>query len=79
MVSELTYRYAGRRTTPHRFRDIIAYTWLQEHPSDYLSLSKLLWHRNVNTTIQIYGARFNESSGVVAMESWLQERNGATK
>jgi integrase len=74
LVSELTYRYTGQRTTPHRFRDIIAYTWLKHHPTDFLSLAKLLWHRNVNTTIKIYGARFNESSGVAAMESWLDSR-----
>jgi integrase len=74
MVSELTLRYAGKRTTPHRYRDIVAYAWLHDHPTDFLSLSKLLWHRNINTTIAIYGSRFNESNGSVAMESWLDER-----
>ena len=73
-VRQLTLRYAGRIVSPHRFRDIVAYAWLQDHPDDYLRLSKLLWHRNINTTIRIYGARFNESSGVCAMESWLEER-----
>lgn len=74
-VSELTLRYKGRRVTPHAFRDIVAYTWLKEHPKDYLTLSKMLWHSNINTTIQIYGSRFNESNGVSAMEAWLDERN----
>jgi integrase len=73
-VGALTLRYAGRRVSPHRFRDIVAYAWLDAHPEDYLRLSKLLWHRNVATTIQIYGARFNESNGVCAMEAWLDER-----
>jgi len=79
LVRELTFRYAGRQVTPHRFRDIVAYAWLLDHPDDYLRLSKLLWHRNINTTLRIYGARFNESSGVVAMESWLEERQKGKK
>jgi integrase/recombinase XerD len=79
MVSELTLRHAGRRVTPHPFRDIVAYTWLKEHPKDYLTLSKQLWHSNINTTIQIYGSRFNESNGVSAMESWLEEREANSR
>lgn len=74
-VSRLTLRYGGRRVTPHLFRDIVAFTWLKEHPQDFLTLSKLLWHSNVNTTIRIYGGRFNESSGVCAMEAWLDRRS----
>lgn len=74
LVSTLTLRYGGKRVTPHLFRDIVAFTWLEDHPDDYLRLSKLLWHTNINTTIKTYGGRFNESSGVCAMESWLEER-----
>lgn len=78
-ISEATIRYGTKRVTPHRFRDIVAYAWLTAHPRDFLVLSKLLWHRNINTTIKIYGSRFNESSGVVAMESWLEEREAKSK
>lgn len=74
IVSELTMRYSGRRVTPHPFRDIVAFTWLKAHPADFLTLSKMLWHLNVTTTIKVYGGRFNESSGVCAMEAWLNER-----
>ncbi len=75
VISSLTLRYAGRRVTPHLFRDVVAFAWLKEHPGDYLTLSKLLWHSNINTTIHYYGGRFNESSGVVAMENWRTERD----
>ena len=78
-VSDLTLRHGGRRVSPHLFRDVVAFTWLKEHPKDYLTLAKLLWHRNVNTTIKTYAARFNESSGVCAMESWLDEREAKAK
>ena len=79
LVSQATLRFGGRRVTPHLFRDIFAYTWLREHPKDFLTVSKMLWHSNINTTIRIYGSRFNESSAVCAMETWLEERAAATK
>ena len=60
----------GHRVTPHLFRDIVAYAWLKANPKDYLTLSKMLWHKNVSTTIYYYGSRFNDSSASVAMESW---------
>jgi integrase len=76
-ISAMTIRYAGTRVTPHLFRDIVAYTWLKEHPTDYLTLSKMLWHSGPEMVIRVYGRRFNVSNGVSAMESWLdgRERN----
>jgi hypothetical protein len=56
------------------FRDIVAFGWLKSNPKDFLSLSKMLWHSDPAFTIRVYGFRFNESSGVCAMESWLDER-----
>lgn len=79
VVSTLTLRHGGRRVTPHHFRDIVAFKWLKEHPRDFLTLSKILWHTNIQTTIKIYGSQFNESSGVCAMESWLEEREAKSK
>jgi integrase len=74
VIGNWTTKFAPVRTTPHMIRDSVAYLWLREHPMDFLSLSKILWHKNVQTTIQIYGARFNESSGTCAMEAWLDQR-----
>jgi integrase len=73
-ISDLTLRYGGRRVTPHLFRDVVAFAWLKSNPEAYLRLSKMLWHKNVSTTIDIYGSRFNQASGVIAMEEWLTER-----
>ena len=75
LVSQATLRYGGRRVTPHLFRDVFAYTWLKSHAKDYLTVSKALWHSNLQTTIKIYGGRFNESSAVCAVEQWLEERS----
>jgi len=74
VIGHWTTQFASNRTTPHMIRDSVAYKWLKEHPKDYLTLSKILWHKNVQTTIEIYGARFNESSGMCAMEQWLDQR-----
>ncbi|MDR5726232.1 MAG: tyrosine-type recombinase/integrase [Terriglobia bacterium] len=74
VIGHWTLRYAGVRTTPHLFRDAVAFRWLKEHPKDYLTLSKMLWHKSPQMVIQTYGARFNESSGVCAMEAWLDQR-----
>jgi hypothetical protein len=79
MISTLTLRYGGRRVTPHLFRDIVSFRWLKEHAKDFLTLSKILWHQDVNTTIRTYGARFNESCGASAMDSWLEERAAKPK
>jgi integrase len=57
------------------FRDIYAYMWLEKFPEDYLTVSKLLWHKNINTTINIYGRRFNESAALCRMESMLYGDN----
>jgi len=77
IVGQWTTLFASNRTTPHLIRDAVAYRWLKEHPQDYLTLSKILWHKNVQTTINHYGARFNESSGICAMETWRDQRNAS--
>lgn len=74
VISTMTLRHGGRRVTPHIYRDIFAFAWLKEHPSDYLTLAKILWHSNINTTIRKYGSQFNESSGVCSAESWVEGR-----
>jgi integrase len=79
VVESLTLRFGGTRVTPHLFRDIVAFAWLKAHPKDFLSLSKMLWHSSPDLAIKTYGSRFNESSGVCAMESWLEEREAKSK
>ncbi len=74
LISQSTLRYGGRRVTPHLFRNIFVYTWLKAYPKDFLTVSKALWHRNIQTTIRIYGSKFDESTAVCAIESWLDER-----
>ncbi len=79
LVVRLTMRYGGRPVNPHLFRDIVAFAWLKEHPRDYLTLSRILWHANIQVTIKTYGSRFDESSGMCAMEAWIEEREAKSK
>lgn len=74
LIANITVRYAGRRTTPHLFRDSFAYKWLQDHPTDYLTLSKHLWHKDVHTTLGHYGSKFDTSRAACDVEKWLESR-----
>jgi integrase len=74
LISNLTLRYSGRRVTPHLFRDIFAFKWLEDHPEDYLTVSRALWHTNIETTLQVYGRRFDESHALRRVEEWLDGR-----
>jgi integrase len=73
-VKELASRYGGKAVNPHLFRDIVAFEWLKNHPEDYLTLSKLLWHRNIEQTLKVYGSRFDESTGIARMDDWRTSR-----
>ena len=44
--------------TPRIFRDIFACAWLEDHPEDFLTLSKILWHLNINSTLRILRPEF---------------------
>jgi integrase len=70
-ITSMTLRYVSKKVNPHLFRDIFAFFWLDAHPEDYLTLSKMLWHKNINTTLRRYGRRFDESHGLRKVEEWL--------
>jgi hypothetical protein len=72
LVGNLTLRYAQKRMTPHRFRDAFAHWWLKKHPQDYLTISKKLWHRNIQTTLRVYGCKFDESEADCRIEEYAE-------
>jgi hypothetical protein len=74
LFDDITYRYVQKGVTPHLLRDVFAYQYLQERPRDYLTLSKHLWHKDLNTTINIYGSQFDTSWAACAIEEWLETR-----
>ncbi|HWR14145.1 MAG TPA: hypothetical protein VN577_04925 [Terriglobales bacterium] len=74
LVAQRFYQFTGHRVTPHLVRDILAYAWLDQHSEDYLTVSKVLWHQDINTTLRIYGRDFDESNGVCRIDEWLLSR-----
>jgi integrase len=74
IVAGHTLRYTGKRLHPHLVRDIVTVAWLDNHPDDYLTISKLLWHQDVLTTLLVYAQNFDESHAVCGMEAWLRSR-----
>jgi len=80
-VEEATAIYAGRAVNPHLFRDIIALAFLKEpkHNGDFLTLSKILWHKNHMVTIMEYAWMYDESVGVNVAAKWSEERRSGRK
>jgi hypothetical protein len=72
-VRNLTARYAGKIVTPHQFRHAFAFKWLKDHPEDYLTLSKHLWHCDLKVTIRVYGRDFDESYAACRVEDWFED------
>ena len=70
-ISEIVLKHAGRRMTPHLFRNAFAYAYLDAHSEDFLTLSKILWHKTIQYTLSVYGKTFDESNGVRRVDEWL--------
>src|SRR5919197_3673101 len=64
---------------PHLLRDIFAYRWLDDHPEDYATLAVILWHKDIRTTLRIYGRDFNESNGICSIDAWLRRRKPSVR
>jgi integrase len=73
-MGRITMGYAGRRVTPQLLRDVFAVAWLNDHPEDFVTLSRILWHRNINTTIRVYCRNFDESYATRHIEDWLDQK-----
>ena len=70
IVRNITRKYVGRAVNPHLCRDIFAIAWLEVHPEDYLTLSKILWHKDVKVTLQRYARNFDESHAARRVDEW---------
>jgi site-specific recombinase XerD len=79
LMANVTARYVGRSVNPHFFRNIFAVKYLEERPEDYLTLSKILWHRNISATIGLYARKFDESHGARRAEEWQEARKKRKK
>ncbi len=76
-VEEVTAIHVGRAINPHLFRDIYALAYLKANNGDYLTLSKILWHKNHLVTTMEYGWMYDESVGTNVAGKWRAERSSA--
>lgn len=82
LVGKLTSRFANCRISPATIRLSFAFKWLTENPDDYLTLSQLLRHTDVSTTIRMFGIpsyRYSSVSDAMRkVEDWAQHRKSKT-
>jgi hypothetical protein len=74
LFGRLTLRYAGRWATPHLVRDAYAHAWLDDHPEDYLTVSRTLWHRPIRQTLERYGRGYDTARALGKSSAWLERR-----
>jgi hypothetical protein len=74
LLSKLTAVHGGVRVTPRLIRETVAFAWMADHPTDFLTLSKILWLKHDDKVIRFAPRGFNLSSGVCGMEKWLDSR-----
>jgi len=74
LFGRLTLQYARRWATPHLVRDAFAHAWLDDHPADYLTVSRVLMHRSIRQTLLRYGRNYDASRALEKTSTWLQQR-----
>lgn len=74
LVGELTGRFANRQIIPAAIRLSFAFKWLSENPNDYFTLSCLLGHKDVRTTIRLFWVPtyLSVSGAMRKFEDWAQ-------
>ncbi len=50
----LLYTHLGFKMTPHQFRHLSAWLYLRRRPGDFVTVQKLLGHKNIKTTMNFY-------------------------
>ncbi len=53
-IKALLREHLGFPMTPHQFRHLGACLYLRRHPGDYVTVQKLLGHKNIKTTMSFY-------------------------
>jgi hypothetical protein len=82
LVGKLTGRFANCRISPATIRISFAFQWLTENPNDYPTLSQLLRHADVSTTVRMFGIpsyRLSVFDAMCKVEDWAQHRKSKTE
>jgi hypothetical protein len=76
-VRDITFIFWPPRKSPF-VQTHLATIFLEERFEDYLTLSKILWHRDVETRINVYGVVSMSPAGCCRVAEWaLPEKQDA--
>lgn len=53
-IARMTRKHLGHQINPHLYRHIAAKLYLDKNPGQYATVSRLLGHRTLATTMQAY-------------------------
>lgn len=68
----------GFKMTPHQFRHLSAWLYLRRHPGDFVTVQKLLGHKNIKTTINFY-AKLDTATAAQHYDALIAEEREAFK
>ena len=68
----------GFKMTPHQFRHLSAWLYLRRHPGDFVTVQKLLGHKNIKTTINFY-AKLDTATAAQHYDTLIAEEREALK
>jgi integrase len=62
-LQETLFERLGFKMTPHQFRHLSAWLYLRTHAGDFVTVQKLLGHKNIKTTMNFYANLNTEMAG----------------
>lgn len=68
----------GFKMTPHQFRHLSAWLYLRRHPGNFVTVQKLLGHKNIKTTINFY-AKLDTAMAARHYDALIAEEREALK
>ena len=68
----------GFKMTPHQFRHLSAWLYLRRHPGNFVTVQKLLGHKNIKTTINFY-AKLDTAMAAQHYDALIAEEREALK
>ncbi len=68
----------GFKMTPHQFRHLSAWLYLRRRPGEFVTVQKLLGHKNLKTTINFY-AKFDTATAAQHYDTLIAEEREALK
>jgi integrase len=75
-IRDFMHRHVGLRMSAHKFRHLIGYLFLKQHPGAHEVVRQLLGHKSIDTTIRYY-ASLEQDEAFELYDSFLDELRDA--